>query len=114
MKQLDEGIGDTLVSAGTPHAFKLQFWRTIRDITNSVQLYVAGILRLNHFPAKNSDIEVFRFFLIPHGEEMREKKPSYETGASESFMRASSEELEPKERIPRAPDIRSYSCRANR
>jgi hypothetical protein len=33
------------------------------------QLDVAGISRLDHYPAKNSDIEVLRFFLVPHGEE---------------------------------------------
>jgi hypothetical protein len=67
------------------------------------QLNVAGILRLNHFPAENSDVEVFRFFLIPHGEEMRKcvtKKPPCATGASGSFMRVLLWELEPKERIP--------------
>ena len=30
-----------------------------------------GIFRLNHFPAKNSDIKVLRFFLVPSGEEVR-------------------------------------------
>src|ERR1700738_771407 len=38
------------------------------------QLDVAGIFRLDHFPAKNSDVEVLRFFLIPHGEEMRHEE----------------------------------------
>src|ERR1700730_10563365 len=38
------------------------------------QLDVAGIFRLDHFPAKNSDVEVLRFFLIPHGEEMRDEE----------------------------------------
>src|SRR3984893_3547061 len=38
------------------------------------QLDVAGIFRLDHFPAKNSDIEILRFFLIPHGEEMRDEE----------------------------------------
>jgi hypothetical protein len=35
------------------------------------QLDVAGIFRLDDFPAKNSDIEVLRFFQVPHGEEVR-------------------------------------------
>ena len=34
------------------------------------QLDVAGIIRLDHFAAKNSDIEVFRFFLVLHGKEV--------------------------------------------
>src|SRR3977135_2284593 len=38
------------------------------------QLDVAGIFRLDHFPAKNSDVEGLRFFLIPHGEEMRHEE----------------------------------------
>jgi len=29
-----------------------------------------GIVWLDHLPAKNSDIEVFRFFLVAHGEEL--------------------------------------------
>lgn len=33
------------------------------------QLDVAGIVWLDHFPAKNSDIEVLRFVLVAHGEE---------------------------------------------
>jgi len=37
---------------------------------NPRQLDVAGILRLDLFPAKNSDIEVLRFFLVAHGEEV--------------------------------------------
>jgi hypothetical protein len=35
------------------------------------QLDVAGVAWLDHFPAKNSDIEVFRFLLVSHGEEVR-------------------------------------------
>jgi hypothetical protein len=38
------------------------------------QLDVAGILGLDHFPAKDSDVEVLRFFLIPHGEEVRDEE----------------------------------------
>jgi hypothetical protein len=34
------------------------------------QLDVAGIVWLDRFPAKNSDIEVLRFVLVAHGEEM--------------------------------------------
>jgi len=43
----------------------------IEDDPGVGQLDVAGILRIDHFPAKDSDIEVLRFFLILHGEEMR-------------------------------------------
>ena len=35
------------------------------------QFDVAGIFRFDDFPAKNSDIEVLRFFQVPHGEEVR-------------------------------------------
>jgi hypothetical protein len=35
------------------------------------QLDVARIFWLDHFPAKNSDIEVFRSFLVLDGEEVR-------------------------------------------
>ena len=43
-----------------------------RNCESSVsQLDVARIFRLDHFPAKNSDIEVLRSFLIPDGEEVR-------------------------------------------
>ena len=38
------------------------------------QLNVARILRLNHSAAKNSDVEVFRFFLIPDDEKMRDEE----------------------------------------
>src|SRR5215831_3220660 len=38
------------------------------------QLDVARIFRLYHFPAKNSDIEVLRFFLVLDGEEVRGEK----------------------------------------
>jgi len=38
------------------------------------ELDIAGIFRLDYFPAKNADVEVLRFFLIFHGEEMRDEK----------------------------------------
>jgi hypothetical protein len=39
------------------------------------QLVVAGILGLDHVPAKDSDVEVLRFLLISHGEEVRDEPP---------------------------------------
>ena len=36
------------------------------------QLDVAGIFRFDHFPAKNSHVEVLRFRLVLHSEEMRD------------------------------------------
>ena len=38
------------------------------------ELDVAGIFRLDYFPAENSDVEVLRLFLIFHSEEMRDEK----------------------------------------
>jgi hypothetical protein len=38
------------------------------------QFDVTGIRRLDHFPAKDSHLEVLRFFLIPHGKEVRSEK----------------------------------------
>src|SRR5262245_14732721 len=38
------------------------------------QLDVAGVLRLDDFPSQNSDVEVLRFFLVPHGEEVRREE----------------------------------------
>jgi hypothetical protein len=40
------------------------------------QFDVAGIAWLNQFPAKNADLEVFRFFLVPCGEEVRGEEGS--------------------------------------
>ena len=34
------------------------------------QLAVAGIVSLDHLPAKNSDMEILRFLLAAHGEEV--------------------------------------------
>jgi hypothetical protein len=51
------------------------------------QLVVAGILGLDHVPAKDSDVEVLRFLLIPHGEEVRdEKKPTEKWNCSLGFF----------------------------
>ncbi len=41
-----------------------------RMIQVLARLEVAGIVRLDYFPAKNSDIEVLRFFLVPLGKEV--------------------------------------------
>jgi hypothetical protein len=65
---------------------------------------VAGIFRLDHFSAKNSDVKVLRFFLIPHGEEMRDQEAFVcNRRVGQIHTAASCEELEPKERIPQAP-----------
>ena len=46
------------------------------------QLDVAGIVRLDHFPAKSSDIEVLRLVLVAHGEEVSGEEASRAIGAS--------------------------------
>jgi hypothetical protein len=75
-------VGDTQVkeaihSVEIRGCFKEHLWLVRSGTTAGIQndpgvseLDVAGIVRLDYFPAKNSDIEVFRFFLVPHGEEV--------------------------------------------
>ena len=68
------------------------------------QLDVGGVLRLDHFAAKNSDVKVLRFLLIPHGEEMRYEEASLcNRRVRQVHAAVSCEELEPKERIPKLP-----------
>src|SRR5215472_15847824 len=38
------------------------------------QFDVAWIFRLDYFPAKDSDVEVLRFFLVPDGEKVRREE----------------------------------------
>jgi len=75
-------VGDTQVkeairSVEIRRCFKKDLWlvgsRTTAGIENDPrisQLDLAGIVWLDHFPAKNSDIEVLRFVLVPHREEV--------------------------------------------
>jgi hypothetical protein len=79
-------VGDTQVKKATHsvairRCFKEDLWLVGRRATAGIendpgmsQLDVAGIVRLDHFPAKNSDIEVLRFFLVSHGEEVSGKE----------------------------------------
>jgi hypothetical protein len=55
---------------------------------------------LDHFAAKNSDVTVLGFFLIPHGEEMRDEE-AFVCNRRVGKIRAaaSCEELEPKDRF---------------
>ena len=46
----------------------------IQNDPGAGQLDVAGVFRLDDFPAKNSDVQVLRFFLVPCGEEMRSEE----------------------------------------
>jgi len=69
------------------------------------QLDVAGIFWLDHFSAKNSDVEILRFFLIFHGKEMRDEEAFARNRlVGQIHAAASCEEPEPKERIPRTPE----------
>ena len=75
-------VGDTQIKEAVypvqiRRRFKKDFWlvrsRTTAGIENDPaisQLDVAGIFRLDQFPAKNSDIEVLRFLLVAHGKKM--------------------------------------------
>jgi hypothetical protein len=75
-------VGDTQVkeaihSVEIRGCFEDDLWLVRSRATSGIdndpgisQLDVAGIVRLDYFPAKNSDIEVFRFFLVPHGKEV--------------------------------------------
>jgi hypothetical protein len=79
-------VGDTQVEEGVHSVeirrrFKEDLWLVGRRATTGIkndptvsQLDVAGIFRFDHFAAKNSDVEVLRFFLIPHGEEVRNEE----------------------------------------
>ena len=87
---------EAIYSVEIRRRFEKDLWlvgrRTTAGIENDPrigQLDVARIVWLDHFSAKNSDIEVFRFFLISHGEEMRGEEPSCAIGASGRFMRCS-------------------------
>ena len=46
----------------------------LRMIQVLARFDVARIFRRDHFPAKNSEIEVLRFFLEPDGEEVRREE----------------------------------------
>src|SRR5215469_2690948 len=74
----DTQIEETIHSLGIRWCFENDFrlvWsRATAGIENDPcvgQLDVAWVFCLDHFPAKNTDIEVFRFFLILYGEEVR-------------------------------------------
>ena len=76
-------VGDTQVKEAIypveiGQCFKDDLWpvgsRAAAGVENDPrirQLDVAGIVWLDQLPAKNSDIEVLRFFLVPNGEEVR-------------------------------------------
>jgi hypothetical protein len=51
------------------------------------QLDATGILGLDHFPAKDSDVEVLRFFLVPHGEKVRRESLRVQSAHQADFMR---------------------------
>jgi hypothetical protein len=75
-------VGDTQIKEATYSVqirtcFKKDLWlagsRAAAGIENDPrisQLDVSGIVWLNQFPARNSDIEVLGFSLISHGEEV--------------------------------------------
>ena len=73
----DTQIKEAIDSVQIRRCFKNDLWlvgsRATAGIENDPgisQLDVAGVAWLDHFPAKNSDIEVFRFLLVSHGEEV--------------------------------------------
>ena len=73
----DTQIKEAIDSVQIRRCFKKHLWlvgsRATAGIENDPrisQLDVAGIIRLDQFPAKNSDIEVLRFLLVAHGEEV--------------------------------------------
>jgi hypothetical protein len=77
----DAQVKEAIRSVGIRRSFEENLWlvgsRTTTGIENDSavgHLDVAGIFRLDHFPAKNSDVEVLRFFLIPHDEEVRDEE----------------------------------------
>jgi hypothetical protein len=73
----DAQIKEAIHSVEIRRGFEEDLWlvgsRASTGIENDPavsQLDVAGILRLDHSPAQDSNVEVLRFLLIPHGEEM--------------------------------------------
>jgi hypothetical protein len=79
-------IGDTQVkeaihSVGIRRCFEEDLWLAGSQATAGIendpgirQLDEARIFRLDHLPAKSSDIEVLRFFLVPDGKEVRREE----------------------------------------
>jgi hypothetical protein len=73
----DTQIKEAIYSVQIRRGFKMDLWlvgsRAAAGIEKDPrirQLDVAGIVRLDHFPAKNSDIEVLRFAQVAHREEV--------------------------------------------
>jgi hypothetical protein len=73
----DTQVKDAIHSVEIRRCFKEHLWlvgnRATAGIENDPrirQLDVAGIVWLDHFPARNSDIEALRFILVAHGEEV--------------------------------------------
>ena len=73
----DTQIKEAIYSVQMRRCFKKDLWlvgsRATAGIENEPrisQLDVAGIFRLDQFPAENSDRVVPRFFLVAHGEEV--------------------------------------------
>src|SRR5215472_2505202 len=74
----DPQIEEAIHSVEIRRCFEKNLWlvwsRATAGIENDPgirQLDVAGIFCLDRFPAKNADVEVLRFFLVPYGEEVR-------------------------------------------
>jgi hypothetical protein len=75
--QVEEAIHSVEIRRSFEEDLRLVGSRTATGIENDPgvrQLDVARIFRLDHFPAKDSDVEVLRFFLILHGEEVRDEE----------------------------------------
>jgi hypothetical protein len=77
----DPQIKEAIHPVGIGRGFEEDLWlvgsRAAAGIENHPgvrQLDVAGILRLDHLAAKNSDVEVLRFLLVLHGEEVRSEE----------------------------------------
>ena len=75
--QIEEAVHPVEIQRGVEENIGLVRRRATTRIENDPgigELDIAGIFRLDYFPAKNADVEVLRFFLIFHGEEMRDEK----------------------------------------
>ncbi len=77
----DPQIEEAIQSVEIRWCFKKDLWlignwapSTIKNDPGVSQLDIAGIFRLDYFPAKNAGVEVLGFFLVPHGEEVRGEK----------------------------------------
>src|SRR4029077_6524683 len=114
--QIDEAVHTVQILRGFEDHFGLVGRRAATGIENNPgvgELDVAGIFRLDHFAAEDADVEISRFCLILHGQEMRDEKALLGNRCMGKIHGAPCKESDPRERVRRAPDKRSYTPRAN-